>query len=169
MPCNSEWSALSLAEIKMSHTLAVWVVLAAGLFPFAGCSRKTDAKTELEKAVTTLSQAEQPAPAAPEPAAVSAAGIPESPGTTEVSAVPAPPPAQQMRQALIAYKAGDMEDAVTRLQKLRMTVALTPQQRMAIQDSVAAVMTEIYGLAERGDARAIAAVKQYEEMQTSRH
>jgi len=74
-----------------------------------------------------------------------------------------------MRQALIAYKAGDMEDAVTRLQKLRMTVALTPQQRMAIQDSIAAVMTEIYGLAERGDARAIAAVKQYEEMQTSRH
>src|SRR5262249_11708070 len=127
--------------------------------------------TELEKAVTTLAQEEKasaPAPA-PEPAPVPAAAIPESPGAPEPTAAPATPPAQQMRQALIAYKAGDMEDAVTRLQKLRMTVSLTPQQRMAIQDSIAAVMTEIYGLAERGDGRAIAAVRQYEEMQTSRH
>jgi hypothetical protein len=73
-----------------------------------------------------------------------------------------------MKQALVAYKAGDLEDAVTRLQKLRMTVALTAQQRMAVQDGVAAVMTEIYGRASQGDARAIQAVKQYEEMQTTR-
>ena len=143
------------------------MVLAAGLLPFAGCSHKTDAKTELEKAVTVLSQGEPAAQSAPEPTPAPAAAIPES--TPEQTAAPAPPPAQQMRQALIAYKAGDMEDAVTRLQKLRMTVALTPQQRMAVQDGVAAVMTEVYGLAERGDSRAIAAVRQYEEMQTSRH
>jgi hypothetical protein len=30
------------------------------------------------------------------------------------------------------------------------------------------VMTEIYTLAEKGDARALAAVAQYEKMQTSR-
>jgi hypothetical protein len=72
-----------------------------------------------------------------------------------------------MQQAITAYKAGELEDAVTRLQKLRATPALTPQQRMALQDSVAAVMTEIYGQAAKGDPRAILAVKQYEEMQTS--
>ncbi|MCI0541123.1 MAG: hypothetical protein L0Z50_38465, partial [Verrucomicrobiales bacterium] len=64
--------------------------------------------------------------------------------------------------------AGKMEDAVTRLQLLRATPVLSPQQRMALQDSVAAVMTEVYALAEKGDARAIAAVAQYEKMQTGR-
>ena len=74
-----------------------------------------------------------------------------------------------MQQAIASYKSGQLEDAVTRLQKLRATPALTPQQRMALQDSVAAVMTEIYGMAAKGDPRAIDAVRQYEEMQTSRH
>jgi hypothetical protein len=74
-----------------------------------------------------------------------------------------------MRQALASYKSGELEDAVTRLQKLRTTATLTPQQRMALQDSVAAVMTEVYELAAKGDTRAIAAVKQYEDMQTARH
>jgi hypothetical protein len=61
-----------------------------------------------------------------------------------------------------------MEDAVTRLQLLRATPALSPEQRMALQDSIAAVMTEIYSLAEKGDPRAIAAVAQYEKLQTAR-
>jgi hypothetical protein len=68
-----------------------------------------------------------------------------------------------------SYKGGELEDAVTRLQKLRMQPTLTAQQRMAVQDSVAAVMREVYSLAEKGDQRAIQAVKQYKEMQTSRH
>jgi len=34
---------------------------------------------------------------------------------------------------------------------------------------MAAVMSEIYSLAEKGDARAIQAVKRYEEMQTQPH
>ena len=46
---------------------------------------------------------------------------------------------------------------------------MTPEQRMAMQDAVAAVMGEIYGLAEKGDARAIQAVRQYEQMQTRPH
>jgi hypothetical protein len=37
---------------------------------------------------------------------------------------------------------------------------------MAVQDAVAAVMGEVYGMAAKGDARAIQAVKQYEQMQT---
>ena len=71
-----------------------------------------------------------------------------------------------MKQALAAYKSGDLQDAVTRLQKLRATPAMTPQQRIALNDAMAAVMTEIYGLAAKGDARAMQAVKQYEQMQT---
>ncbi len=73
-----------------------------------------------------------------------------------------------MRQALANYKNGELVDAVTRLQQLRATPALTAQQRMAVQDGVAAVMNEIYAMAARGDARAIQAVKQYEDMQTRR-
>jgi len=71
-----------------------------------------------------------------------------------------------MRQALAAYKDGKLEDAVTRLQKLRAIRTLTPQQRMTVQDSVAAVMNEIYELAAKGNVKAIQAVRQYEEMQT---
>ena len=73
-----------------------------------------------------------------------------------------------MSQALAVYKAGNLEDAVTRLQKLRAATALTPQQRMDLNDKMAAVMGEIYALAAKGDSRAIAAVKQYEQMQTQR-
>lgn len=71
-----------------------------------------------------------------------------------------------MNQAIAAYKSGNLEDAVTRLQKLRATPVMTPQQRIALNDAMAAVMTEIYSLAAKGDTRAIQAVKQYEQMQT---
>lgn len=73
-----------------------------------------------------------------------------------------------MSQALVAYKAGQLEDAVTRLQKLRAMPTMTPQQRMAMNDAMAAVMSEIYLLASKGDSRAIQAVRQYEQMQTQR-
>lgn len=132
------------------------------------CSHKTDAKTELEKAATVLNKSEgapaQPAPA-PEPVAISVESAPASMSTP----VPIISPVQQMQSALASYKGGELEDAVTRLQKLRASPTLTAEQRMAVQDGVAAVMTEIYGLAEKGDTKAIQAVKQYELMQTSRH
>jgi hypothetical protein len=73
-----------------------------------------------------------------------------------------------VQQALADFKAGNMEDTVVRLQLLRRMAVLSPQQRMALQDSVAAVMTEIYTLAEKGDPRAKAAVARYEQMQTTR-
>ena len=145
-------------------------MLLIGVAP--GCSHKTDAKQELEKAAGVLAKAEpEPAqpPPPPEPAPADPTGgatIPQSAPAEEAPATPAAPPAQQMQQALVAYKAGELEDAVTRLQKLRATKTLTAQQRMAVQDSVAAVMTEIYALAEKGNTKAIQAVKQYEQMQT---
>jgi len=123
-------------------------VLAASL---AGCNKKADPTSELQKAVRTMELA-NPAPAAP-------AGI----------AQPAqPPPAQQMSEAMASYKGGNLTDAVTQLQRLRAQSVITPEQRMALQDAMAAVMTDIYGRAAKGDARAQQAVKQYELMQNSR-
>jgi len=140
-----------------------------------GCSHKTDAKSALEEAASVLDNAPaQPAPAVaqapaePAPPDSSPPTIPQPAALADSGAQPASPGAQ-MRQALASYKSGELEDAVTRLQKLRTTATLTPQQRMALQDSVAAVMTEVYELAAKGDTRAIAAVKQYEDMQTARH
>jgi hypothetical protein len=149
---------------------AIVSVTAAALL--AGCGHKTDAKNELEKTMSVLATGEDtnsaPAPApAPEPQ--SPAPIESAMPVEKAPEVAAPSPARQMQQALASYKTGELEDAVTRLQKLRTAPTLTAQQRMAVQDSVAAVMSEIYQMAEKGNPRAIQAVKQYEEMQTSRH
>jgi hypothetical protein len=118
----------------------------------SGC-HKSDPVSELEKAASAM--------AAAQPAAT-----PSNAGSAPETA--APPPADQVQAAVADYKAGKMEDAVTRLQLLRAVPTLTPEQRMALQDSVAAVMTEIYSLAQKGDPRAIAAVAAYEKMQTGR-
>ncbi len=141
-----------------SVALAVTLLVALN-----GCSKKTDANAELERAASTLANAE-PAPA---PAAAPSQPAP-APQTTAPAPEPAAPPAQQMNQAMSAYKAGQLEDAVTRLQKLRAMPTMTPQQRMAMNDAMAAVMADIYTLAAKGDARAIQAVRQYEQMQTQR-
>lgn len=73
-----------------------------------------------------------------------------------------------MSEAMASYKGGNLTDAVTQLQRLRAQSVITPEQRMALQDAMAAVMTDIYGRAAKGDARAQQAVKQYELMQNSR-
>jgi hypothetical protein len=147
----------------------VTTLLACGLVSFviSACGRKTDPNKELEKAVAVLAK-EEPAQA-PAPASAPSAPTPQPAATDAAVAAPPPRPAQQLNEAMVSYKAGNLEDAVTRLQKLRATPAMSPQQRMALNDAMAAVMTEIYSHAEKGDARAIQAVKQYEQMQTSRH
>jgi hypothetical protein len=147
--------------MKSFWNMAILAALAAALI---GC-RKHDAASELERAANALAQAD-PAPA-PAPSTAQPAAAKEAPAQPTQAGAPAP--AQELRQAMAAYKAGDLEDAVTRLQKLRATAVISPQQRMALQDSVAAVMGEIYGMAAKGDTRAIAAVKQYEHMQTMPH
>ena len=126
-----------------------------------GCGGKKDANTELQKAAAAMAQADlAPSAAATEPVPQTAAAAPAA------QSAPAPTPAQEMNQAMTAYKAGDLDDAVRRLQKLRATPVLSAEKRMALNDATAAVMAEIYALADKGDARAIQAVKLYEEMQT---
>ena len=142
------------------------MVLCLGLaLVLLGCREKTDANSALEQAAKTLAKAEpdQPTPPASAPAPAAAQPAPETPVP---EAQPSAPPAEQMSQAMMDYKAGKLEDAVTRLQKLRATPNMTPQKRIALNDAMAAVMTEIYSLAAKGDTRAIQAVMQYEKMQS---
>jgi hypothetical protein len=150
---------------SMKHCYALVMVLSAGLWVMTGCGHKADANSQLEMAATELAKSE-PAPAPQAPVQNAPAPQPNQPAAPEVAQAAAP--SQQMSQAMAAYKAGNLEDAVTRLQKLRATQAITPQQRIALNDAMAAVMTEIYTMAAKGDGRAIAAVKQYELLQTHR-
>jgi len=133
-------------------------ILAA--WSLSGCSKK-DASSELQKAVTAMAQ--------PEPAQVEPAPEPIQPNPSQPVTQPAASPkspAQEMSQAMAAYKAGELEDAVIRLQKLRATPVMAPEKRIAVNDAIAAVMNEISALAEKGDARAIQALKTYEKMLT---
>ncbi|MEI6786299.1 MAG: hypothetical protein WCQ21_35920 [Verrucomicrobiota bacterium] len=132
------------------------------LVAMAGCSRKSSVSTELDKATSIM---EQPVPVQPMAAAPVQTEQPAQPEPPP-DVTPVPAPAQEMKQAVAAYKSGDLEDAVTRLQKLRATPIMSPQQRIALNDAMAAVMGEIYGLAANGNQRAIQAVKQYETLQT---
>ena len=116
----------------------------------ATACKKEDPVAELEKSAAALEKT----PAAP------------AEGATDAPAGAAP--AEQVKQAISDFKSGKMEDAVNRLQLLRAQPAMTPEQRMALQDSIASVMQEIYAMAQNGDARAKAAVAQYERLQTAR-
>jgi hypothetical protein len=142
-----------------SFLIALFACIACALL---GCSQKANAKSELEKAAAALEKSDPtPTAAQPRPPA-EAAPINLSANPTRTAASPA----QQMKEAIAAYKAGNLDDAVTRLQKLRAMPAMSPEQRIALNDAMAAVMTEIYTLAAKGDGRAVQAVKQYEQMQT---
>jgi hypothetical protein len=112
--------------------------------------KKEDPMAELEKSAAAMEKA----PAAP------------ADGAAEAN--PGPAPAEQVKKAIADFKAGKMEDAVTRLQLLRGQSVMSPEQRMALQDNIASVMQEVYAMAQNGDARAKAAVAQYERMQTAR-
>jgi hypothetical protein len=140
----------------MKGTYINCAFLAAIAVALSACHKKQDPVSELEKAAAAM--------AAPET-------VPAAPAAPDAGPRPAPAslsPAKHVQQALADFKAGNMEAAVVRLQLLRATSVLSPEQRMALQDGVAAVMTEIYTLAEKGDPRAKAAVARYEQMQTTR-
>jgi hypothetical protein len=150
---------LSVKNVNPKRWVVSWASLVL-VFALIGCDRKTDANTELDKAAREMQKADTaPTPAAP---AVPVAEAQSRP------AAPAAPPAQEMNQAVAAYKAGQVEDAVTRLQRLRATPTLTPEQRIALNDAMAAVMSEISAQAAKGDSKAIEALKQYDKMQTER-
>ena len=128
----------------------------------AGCGSKRDVSSELQKAAAAMAQPE-PTQAAPPP---TVAADQQTPSAPAAQTAPAQTMGQQMNQAIAAYKAGELEDAVARLEKLRATPVMSAEKRMALNDATAAVMGEIYALAEKGDARAIQAVKLAEQMRS---
>jgi hypothetical protein len=111
-----------------------------------GCQRKVDVSVELDKAVKSFPPEQQNAPAAP-------------------ATVAGPTSAQAMNTAVAAYKSGDLPTAVVQLQRLRGAPVMSPQQRIAVNEAMAAVMADIYARAAKGDAQAIEAVKRAEMMQ----
>jgi hypothetical protein len=147
MTNSMKWNQVIPAKFTMVSTGLVLACL------LAGCEKKADATAELEKAATEMQKTET-APAAPTPSVYNG-----NIATTQPVA-----PAQEMNQAVASFKAGNLDDAVKRLQRLRAAQALTPEQRIALNDAMAAVMSEISSMAAQGDPRAVAALKQYEQM-----
>lgn len=158
-PRDSQWPlAGAIFNASMTNRFPILMIGCATLSVLlAGCSGEPDANAELQKAAKALEQADagQPSPAPVQPIATATA-------TTQQT------PSQQMSQAMTLYKNGEYENAMTRLQTLRERATLSPQQNMALQDAMAAVMTDIYTRASKGDARAQLAVKQYEQSKNTR-
>lgn len=135
--------------MKTSLVPIVFACLSLALLA-GGCSRKTQASgsADFETAANKFAAAEAgPTPADPSDTAS------------------APGPTQEMNQAVQAYKGGQFEDAVTRLQNLRARPGMTGPQYMALNDAMAKVMATLNELAAKGDQRAIQALKRYEKMQ----
>jgi predicted small lipoprotein YifL len=133
---------------RIPFAVAISALVILGL---TGCGHKApNPQSEIDKATQVMAQtASPPATAAATPTAVAAP----------------PPAAQQMNEAVASYKNGDLEDAVTRFQRMRNHGALTGEQLQALNNAMAAVMGDIYMRAAKGDAKAQAAVKEYERMQ----
>lgn len=149
--------------MRTPHHLTL-AMFALCLVAVAGCHRQGDANAEMGKAVKALEEASPSQAPAPAPATAPAAASTDPAAKPSQQPVTSQPVAQQMSQAMAAYKSGDYDDAIIRLQLLRSKVAKTPEQTMAIQDAVAAVMAELYARAEKGDTRARQAIKQWQEV-----
>jgi len=147
-----------LLIIGISKRLAI-VILAAAVVAVTGCHKQTDASSQLANAVKVLEKSDPGQPPAPA-TSVAAPAAPSGQASPEV--LISQPVAQQMKQAMTAYKTGDYQDTITRLEWLRNKATKTADQTMAIQDAMAAVMTDLYARAEKGDARAQQAIKQHQ-------
>jgi hypothetical protein len=150
--------------MKAARVFLVFGLCLVGAVP-TSCGSKRDVTSELQKAAAAMAKPE-PAQEAP-PAAEAPQQTPSSPAAQMT--IPVQAQGQEMNQAIAAYKADDLQDAVRRLQNLRHSPVMSAEKRMALNDAMAAVMTEIYARAAKGDASAIQAVKLAEQMQTQRH
>jgi hypothetical protein len=136
-------SSIGMIQNSMAVAVLAFFGLAVG-----GCHRQGDANAELAKAVKELEQA--------------------APGQPPAQAGTSLPVAQQMNEAMVAYKGGDYLDAIMRLELLRSKATKTPDQMIAVQNAMAAVMAELYSRAKKGDTRAQQAIKQYQEERNKR-
>jgi hypothetical protein len=141
-----------MSSLKQNFLTAP-IVLCGFLAVVVGCGHSTaDTKNQIDQAVQAMAQAKSP------DETVVADGI----------ATPVPTPVQQMNDALASYKAGDYPTTVTRFQAIRAHTPMSGAQILALNNAVAAVVGDLYTRASKGDAGAIEAVRQYEQMQTQR-
>ena len=146
--------------MRILKPLAIFI-MAVLVAAVTSCSKQVDANAELANAVKVLEKADSGQPPAPVEAAPTAPSA-AAPGPTSQETITSLPVAKQMSQAMTAYKGGDYQDTIARLEWLRTKAIATPVQTMAIQDAMAAVMTDLYARAEKGDARAQQAIKQHQ-------
>jgi hypothetical protein len=141
---------LTKRDVLTTPIVLSWLLVVAT----AGCGHKSsDTNTQIDQAVQAMAHAKTPPPTE----------------AADSSASPVPTPVQQMNDALVSYKAGDYETAVTRFQTIRVHTVMTGEQLLALNNALTAVMGDLYARAAKGDAAAVQAVKQYEQMQRQRH
>lgn len=151
-----EYKPFRLIGILNPFTILVLAVSVLGL---AGCSKKTDASTELENTVKVLEKSNPQTPTL----------IPQAAGQPNPNApLNQVLASQQVSQALTSLKAGKYTDTIIYMESARSNPNKTPAQMMAIQDAMAAVMNDLYTRAANGDMLAQQAIKKYQEERNRR-
>ena len=141
-----------------THTRIVTIVLSISVVVLGGCSKKTDVNAELENAVKVLDGSN--------PGQVS---TPQAPAAQPQNApVAQMAPAQQVSQALTSLKEGKYTETITYMESARSNPRKSPEQMMAIQNAMAAVMNDLYARAANGDAAARQAINKYNEERNRR-
>ncbi len=141
-----------------THTRIAAVVLSISAVLLSGCSKKTDVNAELEKAVKVLdgsNPAQSPTPQAP-------TVQPQNAPIAQMA------PAQQVNEALTSLKEGKYTETITYMESARSNPRKSPEQMMAIQNAMAAVMNDLYARAANGDAAARQAINKYNEERNRR-
>ena len=141
-----------------THTKIAAVVLSISAVLLGGCSKKTDVNAELEKAVKVLdgyNPAQSPTPQAP-------TVQPQNASIAQMA------PAQQVNEALTSLKEGKYTETITYMESARSNPRKSPEQMMAIQNAMAAVMNDLYARAANGDAAARQAINKYNEERNRR-
>lgn len=132
----------------MNKNISTAVVLSTLLIlGTVGCHKTADSQIQIEQAAQAMAQTETPHPTA--------------------SATPAASPVEQVNEALGAYKSGNYTEAVTRFQTMRGHTAMSGQQLESLNNVMAAVMSDLYARAAKGDAQAQAAIEEYRRLKSS--
>src|SRR5512135_1701478 len=129
--------------MKTRGQLLVLAGVSVAMVLLPGCQRKVEPGAELEKAAQLFD-----------------ARLPDSGASPAAAGAPAA--AREMKSAVAAYQNGNLSEAVVRLQTLRAAPVLNPSQRIALNEAMGTVMTDIYARAAKGDAQAQQAVRRYE-------
>lgn len=92
----------------------------------------------------------------------------ETARTLAQASSPANTNASLVSQARDAYKAGDYEAALGNMNAVIWNTNKSSAQTIAVQGAMAALMTDLYSRAAKGDAAAQQAIKDYQAMQNQR-